>query len=118
MTGMHAHRLRRLGSLTQGAALIGLGVVQSGCSKDAEPPHINAPADTRADLDATSPTANSTGDASITPSAPDASLGLADRPPTMNAPAPTGSAPRLTAPPHTNAPPRAMQPDPAASTKR
>ncbi|HSO40101.1 MAG TPA: hypothetical protein VLT33_46555 [Labilithrix sp.] len=44
---MRAHRLGRLTSLTQGAALVGLGLVQAACGKDAAPPaepiHINSP---------------------------------------------------------------------------
>jgi hypothetical protein len=38
---MHSHRLRRLTRLTQGVALIGLGLGKVGCAT--EPPHVNAP---------------------------------------------------------------------------
>jgi hypothetical protein len=43
---MRFHRLTRLARLTQGAALVGVGLVDSGCQKDPppEPPHINSTA--------------------------------------------------------------------------
>ena len=45
---MRSHRLNRLALLTQGAALVGLGLSQLACGKDAAPPnepiHVNATA--------------------------------------------------------------------------
>lgn len=47
---MRSHRLSRLALLTQGVALVGLGLSELACSKDpppvtsgSEPPHMNAP---------------------------------------------------------------------------
>jgi hypothetical protein len=65
---MRSHRLARLARLTQGAALVGAGLFDSGCKKEqVEPPHINATA---------TPTTE--------PPPPTEDAGLA--PPTINAP--------------------------------
>jgi hypothetical protein len=40
---MRAHRLQRLKLLTQGAALLGLGVTEAACHDPREGAHINAP---------------------------------------------------------------------------
>jgi hypothetical protein len=100
---MREHRLGRLASLTQGAALVGLGLVQTGCGKDGapptEPPHVNAPPQ---------PT--------MVVAAPDAGPlpppTTNDAPPTTNA-APTIGAVDAGAPrPTLNAPPKKIPPAP------
>ena len=105
---MGNHRLRRLAQLTQGAALIGLGLSTSACEKDPqvnapykEKPHINAPPDPQ-------------------PSASVASSASAPEPvdpPHVNSPAPkepkpapsvspsaSGKLPQPALPKHTNSP--------------
>src|SRR5690348_3658876 len=71
---MRHHRLNRLALLTQGAALVGLGISQLGCGKDAAPPterpHINSPPEP-VPADAASPppptpTASASGSSSAT----------------------------------------------------
>lgn len=50
---MHAHRLKRLALLTQGAALVGFGISELACDQSSPPVddvkkediHINAPPD-------------------------------------------------------------------------
>ncbi len=95
---MRHHRLSRLTLLTQGLALIGLGVGESACHKEpmvnGPAPdtdlHINAPPMMDASAPATDPGA--TADAAVT-------LPIPSNRPTMNAP------PQLSpTPPHTNAP--------------
>jgi hypothetical protein len=42
---MNSSRLSKLSALTRGAAVIGLGLAATACTKQGdEPPHINAPA--------------------------------------------------------------------------
>ena len=110
---MRNHRLGRLALLTQGAALVGLGMTQLACGKDATPPveplHVNSPPIPQAEVDAAppapsaqaAPSAGTPPEAPHTPNAPpptvsDAGVGSGITRPMMNAPpkklppAPTG----------------------------
>lgn len=96
---MHDHRFKRLARLTQGVALLGLGVT-AGCHKDPPPlqpddPHINAPPDPPASASAPTP-----------PKVEDIHV---NSPPTPPSAAPSASAPvapsaSVARPKHTNAP--------------
>lgn len=99
---MHDHRFKRLARLTQGVALLGLGVT-AGCHKDPPPmqpdePHINSPPE---------PPASATAPPSATtPTPPKVEDMHINSPPTSSGPAapsasPSASTPR---PKHTNAP--------------
>jgi len=91
---MRNHRLDRLARLTQGAALVGLGMTQLACSKDgtsppAEPVHVNSPPMPRPEVDAAPPAAlpsESPPSANAPPMAADAGGGPGVGRPTMNAP--------------------------------
>lgn len=97
---MRNHRLGRLALLTQGAALVGLGMTQLACRKDATPPaepvHVNSPPLSPASASAATPpppvlTANTPPELPPTTNSPpmnttDAGEGLGIGRPTMNAP--------------------------------
>ena len=102
---MRNHRLGRLALLTRGAALVGLGMTQLACGKDATPPtepsHVNSPPMPRPEVDAAPPG----------PSVPP------DLPPTTNAPpmnaSDAGAGPGIGRP-TMNAPPKKLPPAPSA----
>jgi hypothetical protein len=86
---MRDHRLNRLALLTQGVALVGLGISQLGCGKDAAPPnelpHINAPPQP-VSTDAAPPVAPPTPSASAASSAGNAAFAIPPSPIRVNAP--------------------------------
>lgn len=95
---MRNHRLGRLALLTQGVALVGLGMTQLACGKDASPPvepvHVNSPPLPEADA-STAPTPITSvvapPEAPRTTNSPptlatDAGVGPGIGRPTMNAP--------------------------------
>ena len=101
---MPSRRLQRLAALTQGLALVGLGVSASACNND--PPHVNSPPQPPV---MNAPVEQPGGDASALGPDHDAST---------TPPVPVvGDAGRFI-PPHTvNAPPKGWNPPPVSSAK-
>lgn len=102
-SGMRSHRLDRLARLTQGAALVGLGVFAAGCNN--EPKHTNAP-DPNATGEPIHINATATPQPSASVTAPTAVDTTAPPTPSASAPpATSGSAKPPSLTPHINAPP-------------
>jgi hypothetical protein len=99
---MRNHRLHRLALLTQGVALVGLGMSQLACGKDGAPPgepiHVNSPAPTPptpptppapvAEPKAPEPIPSATAQA-VAPTAPPTTMPHMNAPPKKPPPAPT-----------------------------
>lgn len=98
---MRSHRLDRLTRLTQGAALVGLGVFAAGCNNEPkhtnapdpngshEPIHVNATAEPTAPPSASAPIAVNATAPPASASAPPATSGSVKpptKPPIINAP--------------------------------
>jgi hypothetical protein len=82
---MRHHRLERLARLTQGAALVGIGLVDVGCSKEPMKPDYRPVPNATARL-TPSESAAQKGNATATPSAGDAAdAGMTPTPHTINA---------------------------------
>jgi hypothetical protein len=100
---MRHHRLDRLARLTQGAALVGVGLFDVACNKEPvkpEEPHINATAMPMPSESAPLPSMNATA---TPPAADTADAGMAPRPHTINATA-TPPGPSFRPPAQLNAP--------------
>lgn len=100
---MRRHRLHRLTLLTQGVALVGLGLAEGACHKDPPPlqpdePHINAPPDPTVSAPTPPPSVPVHVNAPA-PTTPPSAAPLASGAPSAAA---TGPKP----PKHTNSPPQ------------
>jgi hypothetical protein len=71
---MNASRLGRLASLTRGAAVVGIGIAGTACTKsEPQPPVINAPAPTTATATPPSPLTSESAQPVLVPEAPEPS---------------------------------------------